>query len=166
MLAGAGAVLLGFLGLLAAPLTAGASLGSAVFSTGALAGSVTLITVAGDLVRPRWSAWLASAAAAVASTAAGLLVTEAGGCCLYRFTIHRGFPLAWHHQAQELPDGSAFLAPGTVTEGQGWAFLVGGVEEGVDPRYLAADLAFWGGVTLTIIVVVGLLLAARRRGLA
>ena len=168
--AGFAAVLLGLAGLLALPLVTRVSPGTATFSFGAIVGSVTLVIIAAGLIRPRPYAWLVATFGALAGSAAGLLVERAGGCCMYRFTVHRGFPLAWHHRGQDftgvVPDDQALAVvtgrPGSGA-GEAIAARVGGVTDSVDEQYLLADVAFWFGVVLTVIVIAGLVVGLRGR---
>jgi len=47
--------------------------------------------------------------------------------------------------------------------GEAIAARVGGVTDSVDEQYLLADVAFWFGVVLTVIVIAGLVVGLRGR---
>ena len=168
VLAGLGAVLLGFAGLLAAPLTVGA-------------------VTAQRRVLGRRDRRLGHPARRRRRPAAAALVRV--GRRRGRRGRRHGGRTAGHRRGRVLPGpvlgtsrlpvglasrpglrpwlptGEVFLRPGARAERRQprIAARVGDVTDGIDWIYLLADLAFWAGVALTVIVLVRHVLVARRQ---
>jgi hypothetical protein len=88
---------------------------------------------------------------------------------MFRFSVHRGYPFVWHHRGQEftgvVPEDQALavLAGEADAAVPAVAARVGGVTNGIDRLSLLADLAFWGAVTLTVVVGGQLVVGRLRR---
>jgi hypothetical protein len=120
-------------------------------------GAVLLICAYRPLRLSRWQ-WAAVLAAAVAGTAASLLISRESEGGLYVFTMHAGYPfdyMAWSADFDRV-----------VPAAEARAFIrdnLGAVRSGFEPMAMLVDAAFWGYVGLLVLVPVRQIIRLARR---
>lgn len=105
----------------------------------------------------RWQ-WGAVLLAAVAGTAASLLVTRESGCCLFNFNVRSGYPFdftGWSIGFDTVVSPAEAHAAARARPDQ--------VTRWFDPIPLLADLVFWGYAGLILLFPIRFLLLRIRR---
>lgn len=117
------------------------------FGTAAVLGGVALLATTRPGWRVGWRGWAWVAFVAVAGTAFGLVISADGFCCTHLYSVHRGYPFRWLHDATELPSVMSTQQARTVMLGRPDA-----VTRTVDWAVAAVDALFWAYLGLVLVV--------------
>ena len=147
---GALSLVLGLLWILLNVHSASAAVDTAVGIVLALGGLVLLMPHRIRL--PRRTTTAVMAGAAVAGTAAGLLVARSQTCCMYAYVTDRGWPFHWAQRGAVADDPETAFR---VAQSGSWS---------VDLISLAADLLIWSYTGLLLVVAAVLIRRLRPAG--